>query len=202
MDKQYITERFINTCIREDVYGLLSDHAIIETEFDIPHLPEVLKQQKLWLEIASSNQTNWLPIVASDYMQYWQLTSPMWLQKNSDGYLIKHDYQDFVSILKQLSGACGTALDSYLLELDCATEQRALARQGIASQLCHLERNINGNPSWSERLLYADQVARIWITLIIRLPEPSLVWTRLISQPIVQSLHQPLVYIGLLSLKQ
>ena len=159
MDKQYITERFINTCIREDVYGLLSDHAIIETEFDIPHLPEVLKQQKLWLEITSSNQTNWLPIVASDYMQYWQLASPMWLQKNSDGYLIKHDYQDFVAILKQLPDACETALNSYLIELNCATEHRALARQGFNSQRCHLKRNINGYPSWSERLLYADQVA-------------------------------------------
>ena len=102
MDKQYITKRFINTCIREDVYGLLSNNSIIEAEFDIPHLPEVLKQQKLWLEITSSNQTNWLPIVASDYMQYWQLASPMWLQKNSGDYLIKHDYQDFVAILKQL----------------------------------------------------------------------------------------------------
>ena len=69
MDKQYITERFINTCIREDVYGLLSDNAVIETEFDIPNLPETLKQQTLWLEITSPKQTNWLPIIASDYMQ-------------------------------------------------------------------------------------------------------------------------------------
>ncbi|WP_264752908.1 hypothetical protein [Psychrobacter sp. ENNN9_III] len=43
MNKQYITERFINTCIREDIYGLLSDSTIIETEFDLPHLPEELK---------------------------------------------------------------------------------------------------------------------------------------------------------------
>lgn len=159
MDKQYITERFINTCIREDVYGLLSDHTVVETVFDLPHLPEVLKQQRLWLEITSPQQTDWLPIIASDYMQYWQLTSPMWLQKNSDGYLIKHDYQDFIATLKQLSGASETALDSYLLELVCATEHRALARQGFDSQHRRLERNINDYPSWSERLLYADQVA-------------------------------------------
>ncbi|MGO3887609.1 MAG: hypothetical protein ACTJHI_02900 [Psychrobacter sp.] len=125
MDKQYITERFINTCIREDVYGLLSDSTIIETEFDLPNLPEVLKQQTLWLEITSPDQTNCLPVAASDYMQYWQLSSPMWLQKNSDGYAIKHDYKDFVAVLKQLPDASETALDSYLLELDCATEHRA-----------------------------------------------------------------------------
>ena len=159
MDKQYITERFINTCIREDVYGLLSDNAVIETEFDIFNLPEVLKQQKLWLKITSPKQTNWLPIIASDYMQYWQLVSPLWIQKTSDGYAIKHDYQDFVALLKQLPDASETALDSYLLELDCATEHRALARQGFESQHRQLERNINEYSSWSERLLYADQVA-------------------------------------------
>ena len=159
MDKQYITERFINTCIREDVYGLLSDSTIIETEFDLPNLPEVLKQQTLWLEITSPDQTNCLPVAASDYMQYWQLASPMWLQKNSDGYAIKHDYKDFVAVLKQLPDASETALDSYLLELDCATEHRALARRGFESQCCYLVRNITEYPSWSERLLYADQVA-------------------------------------------
>ncbi|WP_440453956.1 IucA/IucC family protein [Psychrobacter sp. ASPA161_9] len=159
MDKQYITERFINTCIREDVYGLLSNNTVIETEFDVPHLPEVLKQQKLWLKITSPQQTDWLPIIASDYMQYWQLASPLWIQQNLDGYIINNDYQDFVAILKQLSDASETALDSYLIELDCATEHRALARQGFESQRRHLERNINDYPSWSERLLYADQVA-------------------------------------------
>ncbi|WP_256713849.1 hypothetical protein [Psychrobacter sp. Cmf 22.2] len=56
MNKQYITERFINTCIREDIYGLLSDSTIIETEFDLPHLPEELKQQTLWLEITLPDQ--------------------------------------------------------------------------------------------------------------------------------------------------
>ena len=55
--------------------------------------------------------------------------------------------------------ASETALDSYLLELDCATEHRALARQGFDSRRRYLERNINEYPSWSERLLYADQVA-------------------------------------------
>ncbi|WP_256713848.1 IucA/IucC family protein [Psychrobacter sp. Cmf 22.2] len=92
-------------------------------------------------------------------MQYWQLTSPMWLQKNSGEYLIKHDYQDFVAILKQLSKASEAVLDSYLLELDCATEHRALARRGFESQCRHLARNITQYPNWSERLLYADQVA-------------------------------------------
>ena len=58
MDKQYITERFINTCIREDVYGLLSDNTVIETDFDIFNLPETLKQQTLWLKITSPKQTN------------------------------------------------------------------------------------------------------------------------------------------------
>jgi len=163
MDKQYITKRFINTCIREDVYGLLSNNSIIEAEFDIPDLPEDLKAQKFWLKITAPEQTDWLPITPSDCMQYWQLVTPIWLQKTTqkplNGYAIKSDYNDFIAVLKQSPSASDTALDSYLLELDCATEHRALARQGFASQRRYLATNINEYPSWSERLLYADQVA-------------------------------------------
>lgn len=159
MDKQYITKRFINTCIREDVYGLLSENSIIEAEFDIYNLPEALKVQKFWLKITSPEQTDWLPIIPSDYMQYWQLATPIWIQKTLNGYAIKSDYHDFIAILKQSPSASDLALDSYLLELDCATEHRALARQGFESQRSYLATNINQYPSWSERLLYADQVA-------------------------------------------
>ncbi len=103
MDKQYITKRFINTCIREDVYGLLSNNSIIETEFDIPDLPEELKAQKFWLQITAPEQTDWLPITPSDCMQYWQLVTPIWLQKTIqkplNSYAIKSDYNDFIAVL-------------------------------------------------------------------------------------------------------
>jgi len=163
MDKQYITKRFINTCIREDVYGLLSENSIIEAEFDIPDLPEDLKAQKFWLKITSPKQTDWLPIAPSDCMQYWQLVTPIWIQQTIqqtlDGYAIKSDYDDFIAVLKQSPSASDAALNSYLLELDCATEHRALARQGFKCQRRYLATNISEYPSWSERLLYADQVA-------------------------------------------
>lgn len=169
MDKQYITQRFINTCIREDVYGLLSKHAIINKIFELPSLPADLQDQQHWLEIKTNDRTCWLPVACSDYMQQWQLVAPMWVEKldfsdsqadsASANFTIKEDYRDFAALLKQFDEASESALDSYLLELDCAAEHRSLARQGFASQQAIFTAPIKDGANWSERLLYADQIA-------------------------------------------
>ena len=116
----YLTQRLIDTCLREDLFGLVS-----QSQFTT-QLPESINNSiqtvdQIWAIFDSSDFTLYLPITASYYMQSWVYSSPAgedgkgWIiDKNGQ---IEHQchYQDWIGLLKACAHESShSLLDNYL----------------------------------------------------------------------------------------
>ena len=116
----YLTQRLVDTCLREDLFGLVS-----QSRFE-SQLPSTLKlssypRNQIWAVLAGSDFTLYLPVTPSYYMQRWVYGQPD--GSKGDGWFIERNgvvetqqhYQDWIELLKT-SGRLSCKRDRLLLK--------------------------------------------------------------------------------------
>ncbi|NOH70203.1 siderophore biosynthesis protein PsvB [Vibrio pectenicida] len=161
----YLTQRLIDTCLREDLFGLVS-----QSQFTT-HLPEAVNTathfvDQVWAIFDSSDFTLYLPVTASYYMQRWVYSSPA--GENCKGWIIEkngqvehqYHYQDWIGLLKTCAHKSShSLLDNYLQELECAQQHKALCDDAFKQHSESLMQPISQLDNWGQKLLLADQIA-------------------------------------------
>lgn len=157
----YLTQRLIDTCLRENLFSLVSSgHLIHQLPNRLLNFPLKLTDKHTWLVMETEQSQVYLPIVATDYMQVWRYTGDAWLEETSESVGLKQTYQDWILWLKRGRSADSIELlDHYLKELDCAAEQGALCQQAFETHQHRLMQPIASLKSWYEKALLADQIA-------------------------------------------
>ena len=97
----YLTQRLIDTCLREDLFGIVS-----QSKFTT-QLPEAVNTNSLvdqiWAIFDDSDFTLYLPITASYYMQRWVYKTPAgeddkgWIIEKNGQIEHQYHYQDWIS---------------------------------------------------------------------------------------------------------
>ena len=161
----YLTQRLIDTCLREDLFGLVS-----QSQFK-SQLPNTLKlssypRNQIWAIFAGSDFTFYLPVTPSYYMQRWVYGQPD--GSEGDGWFIERNgvvesqqyYQDWIELLKASSHESShSLLDGYLQELECAEKHKGLCDCAFSQQSESLMQPISQLERWEKKLLRADQIA-------------------------------------------
>ncbi|WP_061038081.1 IucA/IucC family protein [Vibrio coralliirubri] len=161
----YLTQRLVDTCLREDLFGLVS-----QSRFE-SQLPSSLKlssypRNQIWAIFAGSDFTLYLPVAPSYYMQRWVYGQPD--GSKGDGWLIERNgvvetqqhYQDWIELLKASAHESShSLLDGYLQELECAEKHKGLCDSAFSQQSESLMLPISQLARWEQKLLRADQIA-------------------------------------------
>ncbi|WP_061040133.1 IucA/IucC family protein [Vibrio coralliirubri] len=161
----YLTQRLVDTCLREDLFGLVS-----QSRFE-SQLPSSLKlssypRNQIWAIFAGSDFTLYLPVAPSYYMQRWVYGQPG--GSKGDGWLIERNgvvetqqhYQDWIELLKASAHESShSLLDGYLQELECAEKHKGLCDSAFSQQSESLMLPISQLARWEQKLLRADQIA-------------------------------------------
>ena len=161
----YLTQRLIDTCLREDLFGLVS-----QSQFK-SQLPNTLKlssypRNQIWAIFAGSDFTLYLPVTPSYYMQRWVYGQPD--GSEGDGWFIERNgvvesqqyYQDWIELLKASAHESShSLLDGYLQELECAEKHKGLCDSAFSQQSESLMQPISQLERWEKKLLRADQIA-------------------------------------------
>ena len=160
-DFAYISQRIINTCLRENVCQIISLGKIVEgTKLDVEsNWPE--KKTDWWLKIDHvCADVLYVPIYESHYMQEWETTSAAWLKKTSNGFVYQTGYKCWLSnISDNLSAEEKLFFNDYIEEANCAVEHRGLCKQAYIERINELKLSLNEIKEWSQQLLFSDQIA-------------------------------------------
>ena len=128
----YLTQRLVDTCLREDLFGLVSQSQF-NTELPTTLSPSPYPSDQVWATFAHADFTLYLPVTPSYYMQRW-VYGPSngtggngWLiEKNGQVELQQH-YSDWIKLLKACAhDSSHSLLDGYLQELECAEKHKVL----------------------------------------------------------------------------
>ena len=161
----YLTQRLVDTCLREDLFGLVSQSRFksqLPSELKLSSYP----RNQIWAVFAGSDFTLYLPVTPSYYMQRWVYGQPD--GSKGDGWFIERNgvvetqqhYQDWIELLK--AGAHESShslLDGYLQELECAEKHKGLCDSAFSQQSESLMLPISQLERWEQKLLRADQIA-------------------------------------------
>ncbi|MCY9865250.1 siderophore biosynthesis protein PsvB [Vibrio coralliirubri] len=161
----YLTQRLVDTCLREDLFGLVS-----QSRFK-SQLPSSLKlssypRNQIWAIFTGSDFTLYLPVTPSYYMQRWVYGQPD--GSKGDGWLIERNgvvetqqhYQDWIELLKASAHESShSLLDGYLQELECAEKHKGLCDNAFNQHSEALMLPISQLERWEQKLLRADQIA-------------------------------------------
>lgn len=161
----YLTQRLIDTCLREDLFGLVS-----QSRFE-SQLPSALKlssypRNQIWAIFTGLDFTLYLPVTPSYYMQRWVYGQPD--GSEGDGWFIERNgvvesqqyYQDWIELLKASAHESShSLLDGYLQELECAEKHKGLCDSAFSQQSESLMQSISQLERWEKKLLRADQIA-------------------------------------------
>lgn len=143
----YITLRIIDTCLREDVSGVIS-RADITTTAD-----------QTWLQYRNGDVILRLAVRASDYMQRWRAVSPVWQVQTADGWTTQSGYAAWLrALMPDQQEETRQLFATYKEEADAAVAQGELCAAAFAGQREALLRP-PASMSWGERLRHADQLA-------------------------------------------
>ncbi|MFA0113861.1 IucA/IucC family protein [Vibrio sp. 10N.261.46.E11] len=161
----YLTQRLVDTCLREDLFGLVS-----QSQFNT-QLPTTLSlspypSEQVWAIFTHADFTLYLPVTPSYYMQRWGygssngVESNGWLiEKNGQVELQQH-YRDWIKLLKACAHESShSLLDGYLQELECAEKHKVLCDSAFNQHSESLMQPISQLDHWSHKLLRADQIA-------------------------------------------
>lgn len=163
-NNHYITLRIINTCLRENVNGLLS-RAEIATQPPQSALPVVSGSTPNlatghWLTTVFGNTTLLLNIEPYQYMQDWQATTPYWFIKENDQWHREEGYDAWLNRLATgLDKDTKALFDNYRQEAQCAELHRGYCQNAYKEQTKKLSAPISELETWSDRLILADQIA-------------------------------------------
>ncbi|PTQ05903.1 IucA/IucC family protein [Vibrio sp. ZF 223] len=161
----YLTQRLVDTCLREDLFGLVSQSRFksqLPSELKLSSYP----RNQIWAVFAGSDFTLYLPVTPSYYMQRWVYGQPD--GSKGDGWFIERNgvvetqqhYQDWIELLK--AGAHESShslLDGYLQELECAEKHKGLCDSAFSQHSEALMLPISQLERWEQKLLRADQIA-------------------------------------------
>ncbi len=143
----YIALRIINTCLRENVSGVL-------TQGDVRQ-----EHGGYWLYNSHLNHPLRIEVEASDYMQSWVAIAPRWQIQQGDSWHSQEGHQPWLALLMPDSQQETLQLyANYKEEADAACEQGELCQDAFV-QLSESLARLPENMSWGERLLHADQIA-------------------------------------------
>ena len=161
----YFTKRLIDTCLREDLFGLVSKSNFINA------LPEQLnidtdEKDQTWLAFSSPDLNLYLPVTPSYYMQNWvygvadQHSTQCWYIEQDGTVKLQQHYRDWIEVLKILAHESShPLLDGYLQELRCAEQHKVLCDRAFLQNSEVLMQPISELDSWEQKLLQADQIA-------------------------------------------
>ncbi|MGR5193399.1 IucA/IucC family protein [Vibrio rotiferianus] len=161
----YLTQRLIDTCLREDLFGLLSRGRFITK------LPKNLgltsyPREQIWLTFVGADFTLYLPVKPSYYMQRWiygkqdDSTCDGWIIERNDLVERQQHYQNWIEFLKASAHESShSLLDGYLQELECAEKHKGLCDNAFEQHSDSLMQPISQLDSWEQKLLRADQIA-------------------------------------------
>lgn len=161
----YLTQRLVDTCLREDLFGLVSQSQF-NTELPTTLILSPYPSEQVWAIFAHTDCTLYLPVTPSYYMQRWVYGSSNgtggngWLiEKNGQVELQKH-YSDWIKLLKACAHESSRSLlDGYLQELECAEKHKVLCDSAFNQHSESLMQPISQLEHWSHKLLRADQIA-------------------------------------------
>lgn len=164
-DKQYIGQRIIDACLRENVCELMSKGEIVAA---IPpalnrHWPDAMPAA--WLKVSHfSQRVIYVPVIASQYMQTWRAVSDTWLShkltNKNDTPLYQQGYQAWLTELAaDLPPESNALFLDYIAEADCAVSHRALCRQAFNARKEALSVPLSTIKDWHKSMLFSDQVA-------------------------------------------
>ena len=161
----YLTQRLVDTCLREDLFGLMSKSQLktkTPSSITISNYPG----EQAWAIFSHSDFTLYLPVTPSYYMQRWVYGSPNgvdgsgWLIEKKGQFELQHDYHDWIQLLKACAHQSShPLLDGYLQELECAEEHKALCDNAFQQHSNSLMQPISKLTYWNQKLLRADQIA-------------------------------------------
>ena len=161
----YLTQRLIDTCLREDLFGLVA-----KSQFTARAPANLTSSNypigQAWAIFSHPDFTLYLPVTPSYYMQRWVYGSANevdisgWLIEKKDQFELQHDYHDWVQLLKACAHESShPLLDGYLQELECAEEHKALCDNAFQQHSESLNQPISQLKHWNQKLLRADQIA-------------------------------------------
>ncbi|WP_172564968.1 IucA/IucC family protein [Vibrio navarrensis] len=159
----YLTQRLIDTCLREDMFGILSSAKFSRVA---PKGMIVPQGEQVWLTFDNPDFTLYLPVVPTYYMQHWcygqsngEAPQGWWVEKNGQVEHQQH-YQEWIALLTTLAHESShELLAGYLQELTCAEQHKALCDQAFRHHAKHISQPISELGSWHQKLLLADQIA-------------------------------------------
>ncbi len=159
----YLTQRLIDTCLREDMFGILSNANFSNAT---PTGVVAPKGEQVWLTFNNSDFTLYLPVVPTYYMQPWcygqvsgEAPQGWWVEKNGQVDHQQH-YQEWIALLTTLAHESShELLAGYLQELECAEKHKQLCDQAFRDHSDHISQPISKLESWHQKLLLADQIA-------------------------------------------
>jgi siderophore synthetase component len=161
MDNAYISQRIINTCIRENVCEIISKGSVIDANSLVvggqwPH--EIPTH---WLKISHlDNDIFYVAIAESHYMQSWQAPYSGWLRETQHSVVYEHGFKDWLNVLaNNLGEEEKQFFYHYITEAECAVEHRKLAQIAYKNRLSQVMRPLADLTTWHEQLLFSDQVA-------------------------------------------
>lgn len=161
----YLTQRLVDTCLREDLFGLVSQSQFTA---DLPAILSISPSpsEQVWAIFACSGFTLYLPVTPSYYMQRWvygslnRMGCNGWLiEKNTQVERQQH-YRDWIKVLKACAHESShSLLYDYLQELECAEKHKALCDKAFYQHSKTLIQPISQLKHWDQKLLRADQIA-------------------------------------------
>ncbi|MDF4603170.1 siderophore biosynthesis protein PsvB, partial [Vibrio parahaemolyticus] len=102
----YLTQRLIDTCLREDMFGILSNAKFSSAA---PKGVIVPQSEQVWLTFDNPDLTLYLPVVPTYYMQHWcygqangEAPLGWWVEKNGQVEHQQH-YQEWIALLTTLA---------------------------------------------------------------------------------------------------
>ncbi|CAH1234374.1 Vibrioferrin amide bond forming protein PvsB [Vibrio harveyi] len=161
----YLTQRLIDTCLREDLFGLVSQGAFINA------LPNKLNinaygADQTWLTFSTQDLNLYLPVTPFYYMQRWVYgvtnhhAPTCWFVEKNGTVESQQHYRDWIEVLKACAHESShSLLDGYLQELECAEKHKGLCDKAFEQNSAALMQPISELNGWERKLLQADQIA-------------------------------------------
>ncbi|QQX80254.1 IucA/IucC family siderophore biosynthesis protein [Shewanella sp. KX20019] len=162
--KQYISQRIIDACLRENVCELVTKGEVISS------LPQELMRHwrgaipESWLKVSHlSSQIMYVPIAASHYMQSWRAESDAWIShdvSNKEAILYGQGYKAWLTVLStKLPPGSKRLFLNYIQEADCATTHHVSCKQVYNAKRSELAAPFGELESWHQSLMFSDQIA-------------------------------------------